>query len=230
MDYTAQRCAVWCGPIFILTFFMALLISGFIPPSPPTATADTIAAMYRDNTTSIRTGMALQIIAAGFQIMFSAVILMQMLRIGRPAKMFALAQFGAGAAGIVLFIYPPLFWSVAAYRPERAPELTLILHDIGWMTFIVPFILGFFQCICVGLGMLADNRPQPVFPRWVGYFCIWAAIALIPGVVAMYFKSGPFAWNGLIVFWLPATIFGVWYIVMTSMLLKAIGAAQRAGE
>jgi len=38
----------------------------------------------------------------------------------------------------------------------------------------------------------------------------------------IFFKTGPFAWTGIIGFWIPAAVFGVWYIVMTVYLLRAI--------
>ncbi len=38
----------------------------------------------------------------------------------------------------------------------------------------------------------------------------------------IFFKSGPFAWTGIIGFWIPAAVFGIWHIVMTVVLLRAI--------
>jgi hypothetical protein len=38
----------------------------------------------------------------------------------------------------------------------------------------------------------------------------------------MFFKQGPFAWNGLFVFWLPFGVFFSWIVIMTALLLKAI--------
>lgn len=222
MRHGVQKAAIWCGPAFIAIFFVGLLCAGFIPPSDPTMSAAEVATLYRNHSGMIRTGMTLQTIAPGFMVMFAAVIAIQLLRIGDQVKVLAFAQLGAGAAGVILFIYPPLFWSVAAYRPERSPELLLLLHDLGWMTLIVPFILAFFQYLATGLAILGDERPEPLFSRWVGYVNIWVAISVAPGPLAMFFKAGPFAWDGLIVFWLPASVLGTWTIIMTISLLKAL--------
>jgi hypothetical protein len=35
-------------------------------------------------------------------------------------------------------------------------------------------------------------------------------------------RSGPFAWNGLLAFWLPFSVFGVWMIVVSVLLLRAL--------
>ena len=40
------------------------------------------------------------------------------------------------------------------------------------------------------------------------------------------FRTGIFAWTGLVGFWIPAAVFGTWYLVMTWVLLRAI--AQEA--
>jgi hypothetical protein len=45
-----------------------------------------------------------------------------------------------------------------------------------------------------------------------------------------FFKSGPFAWNGALVFWLAGSTFFVWFIVMTVTLLKAIRQEQESAR
>ena len=74
---------------------------------------------------------------------------------------------------------------------------------------------------------MADCGKQPVFPRWVGYFNFWVGLLFVPGGMITFFKSGPFAWNGIIAFWIPASVFGTWFLVMTPMLLKAIQQQAR---
>jgi hypothetical protein len=41
-------------------------------------------------------------------------------------------------------------------------------------------------------------------------------------------RTGPFAWNGLFVFWIPLSIFCAWIIVASTLMLKAIGRQSRA--
>jgi hypothetical protein len=83
-----------------------------------------------------------------------------------------------------------------------------------------PPIVG--PLVAIALATFADRRPRPVFPRWVGYYNLWMAFLLLPASLIIFFKKGPFAWNGLLGFWLPAAAFGSWYLVMTVVVLRAI--------
>lgn len=76
----------------------------------------------------------------------------------------------------------------------------------------------------VGLAILRDGSPQPLFPRWVAYLNFWVGFPFFPASLALFFKTGPFAYNGAIAVWLPAGIFFLWYGVMTFLMLKAIQA------
>ena len=53
------------------------------------------------------------------------------------------------------------------------------------------------------------------------------------GGLAVFFKDGPFAWNGIIGFYVPLTVFAIWVLVTTFVLTKAIkrqAAEDRAGR
>ncbi len=58
--------------------------------------------------------------------------------------------------------------------------------------------------------------------RWVGYFNIWAGLLQIPGAMMPFFKTGPFAWDGLFAFWMPLVVFSLWIYVDTWAVLRAI--------
>jgi hypothetical protein len=44
----------------------------------------------------------------------------------------------------------------------------------------------------------------------------------VPACLLTFFKTGPFAWNGLLAFWVPATVFGLWFWVVGFAVIKAI--------
>jgi hypothetical protein len=54
------------------------------------------------------------------------------------------------------------------------------------------------------------------------------ALGFLPAGLMTYFKTGPFAWNGILAFWLPLVAFAIWFNVMFIALQKAIKEQQEA--
>ena len=218
-----QRLCAWSGIVAIVLFFAAFFIAHFVPPPGPYLTQEQVAAMYQQNATGIRVGMVCMMASTMFVSPVVAVISIQMKRMEGATPILAYTQMSTGTVGIVTLLLPPIMFLITAFRPDRAPELTYLMNDICWfMTAIAwpPFVM---QYITVAIAILRDKRPQPLFPRWVGFFNIWIAVLFLPGGwLLAFFKSGPFAWNGIFTFWLPGGLFAVWFVVMLIALLPAI--------
>lgn len=86
-----------------------------------------------------------------------------------------------------------MIFMVAAFRPDRSPELTIILNDFAWIPFIVNFPPALLQCLAISGAVLTDRGETPVLPRWVGYYNLWTATDFIPAGLLIFFKHGPFA-------------------------------------
>ncbi|MHB8693131.1 MAG: hypothetical protein ACYDHH_17985, partial [Solirubrobacteraceae bacterium] len=151
---------------------------------------------------------------------FAAVVAVQMRRIERDAPVLSLTQFAAGTGGILLFLMEAIFWSVAAYRPNRDPQITLVLNDIAWFFTVMPVALIIVQALTIGIVILSD-RTEVVFPRWLGYFNMWVAVLYIPGGTIIFFKNGPLAWNGVLAFWVPASVYSSWFVTMAIHTARA---------
>ncbi len=63
--------------------------------------------------------------------------------------------------------------------------------------------------ITMAIAIFGDRHETPVFPRWLGYLSLWMAFIFIPGEL-IFFYDGPFAWNGLFLFWMAGVVFGMW--------------------
>jgi hypothetical protein len=122
-----------------------------------------------------------------------------------------------------------MLFAVTAFRPDRATDSTLLLDDMSWLFLVMPWPPFMVQNFAFAFAILSDDNPIPVFPRWLAYLNIWAPIVFTPGAIIQFFKSGPFAWNGIFAFWLPAIIFGIQFVVNTVWLLKAINSEAREG-
>ena len=83
--------------------------------------------------------------------------------------------------------------------------LIVLLSDLGWITFLMPFGTFVVQNFAIGFAILVDKSALPVLPRWIGFFTIGVAILCLRGALLTLFKTGPFAWDGLFVLWVPLT-------------------------
>jgi hypothetical protein len=231
---TFQKFCAFSGIICVLLFFGGFVFAGFLPPLSPTMSADQVATHYQTHTSGIRLGAGLIFLSSMFYVWFTAVVAGQMRRIPGVHQTVVNASLVGGAFGCVTFLVPALLFAVTAFRPDRSPDSTLLLNDMSWIILVMPWTPFMPQFFSFAFAILSDSRPQPLFPRWLAYFNIWVELMFTPATVLPFFKSGPFAWNGLFVFWLPATVFTALFIINTIWLIKAINAETRdalaAGE
>ena len=230
MNKTAQLLCAWSVLVFLALLAIGWWpLAGFLPPIASSLDAQAVAEIYQNHTAAMRTGFLLIVLGSGFYVPFSAAIATQMQRIEGVNSVLAKTQMGAGIMVVTLIIMPVLIWSVAAYRPERAPELTQLLNDLGWICLIMPASPAMVQVMAVGIAALIDKSPTPVYPRWIGYLGLWLAVIFLPGLLLTYFKTGAFAWNGVLAFWLPVSLFFGWMILMAWMTHRAIVNQPDAG-
>ncbi|MCV7412559.1 hypothetical protein AWC05_18235 [Mycobacterium florentinum] len=227
-----QTFCAWCGPAFVVLLFGGWgLMGGFIPLIPPSYQAEQVAAAYGESVSVHRLGTLLALIGIFLTIPFFFAISMQIRRTELRVPSLAILQFASGIIVTVVLIIPMLLFIGGLFRPERPPELTKLVNDLSYVMLILPWPPIFGQLGALIVAIFHDRSAAPVFPRWLGFFNLWVALLLLPASMIIFFKTGPFAWTGVIGFWIPAAVFGVWYIVMTIVLLRAIRdeAASDAG-
>lgn len=217
-----EQITVWSGAVYILFMMLGIMpLAGFFPSQPPAYDANQIAEIYRSNTTGIRIGMVFVLIASMFYIPWTALLAKTLARIeGRPG-ILCYSQIISGTTNVLLTAYPAGWWLIASFRPERNPEIIQLLNDTGWLQFLGVICPFYFVVVTLVIGSLCDSGDDPILPRWVGYFNLWFLLTLFPLNVIFFFKSGPFAWNGLFGFYLPFVIFWFWFVVMTPCLRRA---------
>ena len=222
MNIRNQLICAWSAVGFTLICVAGFLFANFIPPISPHLSAEEVAAIYRENALSLRFGILLIMSSAGFICSFAAALAVQMKRIEGDLAPYTFAQLGAGCISTLVIVFAGVFWTGAAFRPDHDPELTRMLNDLGWITLLMTFAPFIIQNIALGLCILSDKQAEPVFARWVGYYNLWVAVLFVPGGLLTFFKTGPFAWDGLFVWWVPVAVFFTWYLAMFYLLLGAI--------
>ncbi len=218
-----QLISLWTAPVFGVVFVIAFLaFPGFFPPMSPEMTADQVAAFYRDNAALIRFSMITYNLCGIMLVPFFMVVVIQMKRMATQSHVFAYCYLTAVVSGATIFALADIFYLVAAFRPDRAPELVMLLNDMAWILFIAPVGMIVAQNLLLGLAIYFDNGPNPVFPRWVGHYAIATALAIAPATLAAVFKTGPLAWDGAVSFWLRNGAYAVFVIVMFVVLRSVL--------
>src|SRR5262245_56299756 len=125
----------WTLPVVAIIWLGAfLLFPGFMPPMSPTMPADQVAAFYRDNQSEIRASMILFNWFGVGLIPVLILLVMQIRRMAHRTPIFSYCMLGCVAGGPTLFLIANVCWLLAAFRPERNPELTQLLNDFAWIT------------------------------------------------------------------------------------------------
>lgn len=230
MNTTAQRISLWITPFFGGVLLIAVLaFPGFWPPMSPQLTAEQVAEFYRQNSTMIRFSMITLNLCAIMLVPFFMVIVVQMKRMATPSTVLAYSYLAAVSTGATMFAIADIFWLVAAFRPERDPQLTMLLNDFAWFIFVAPVGFVVVANLILALAVWLDSRPEPVFARWVVVVNLVAAAAMTPAVGSVIVQSGPFAWDGVVSFWLRWGAFVVYLVLMFVAVHGAI-RRQRAEE
>jgi hypothetical protein len=223
MDVRAQRISLWITPLFGAILLLAFVsFPGFLPPMSPQAPAEEVAEFYQQNAAMIRFSMITFNLCAIMLVPFFMTIVLQIKRMALPSHLLAYCYLCGIAGGATLFAIADIFWLIAAYRPDRNPELVLLLNDMAWLIFIAPVGMVVVANLCLALAILLDARPHPIFPRWVAYVNIATAAAMTPAACAVIFTTGPLAWDGAVSFWLRIGAFVLNVAVMFVVLRSAI--------
>lgn len=219
----AQWVCLWTGPAVGVVLLVALLaFPGFWPPLSPTLPAEQVAAFYAENTSWIRFSQVTFNLCGIFVVPFFMVIVMQMKRMKAQSGVFAYCYLTAVVSGATIFALSNIFFLVAAFRPERNPDLVMVLNDLAWIVFIAPIGMVLAQFVLLALAVHFDDGPDPVFPRWVGPYSLATGLAMIPSAGAAVFHTGPLAWDGILTFWLRNGAFALFVIVMFFVLRNTL--------
>lgn len=234
----SQRAILWWGIGLALVYTVALIfLLGQVPTKDPSWSSQQVAAWYSDNHDKIRWGAVIAGWTSAFMMPILAVVAIQMARVETGgAKIWSALSLVSGALMSIFLMLPPLFWGVAAYTKDRVnPEVTAVMHELGTLTLTTTD--QYYIFLWVGVSVLCFRSatakvPNNPFPRWWGYLSLWITLMFEAGAFAFIPRSGPLAWNGLLVFWSPLSLFGVWISVQCWLIFRALRqqvAAKEAG-
>jgi hypothetical protein len=222
---------MWMGPAMAVIFGIGFFpIAGFIPPPSPAASAAEIVAWYSNNLTGIRLGTVIMMFGAVLIAPWGVALAVHTARTEKGFPLFACLQIMC--VGVVMFtiVLFTLLWAVASFRVgETSPQTTQMLNDTAYFLLLFdwsPFCLWVATFAVV---IFRDRGEPPVFPRWAGYLNIWVILLSLPGGILVFFKHGPFAYNGLLACYFVVGVFFVWLVVMTILGFRATQRSDQSG-
>jgi hypothetical protein len=225
MSRRTELTFVWLAPVGLVLLMIGFWpLARYIPPPSAADTAVQVAHFYQHDTTAIRAGLLIVFVSFMTYVPLVAVITRLMLCRSRDT-MLAWLQLGAGTGSWLFLMIPTMVLSAAAFRPGRSPDVTQALHDIGWFFFFMGFVPFVVQSIAITVFVFedtADPRGRPVFPRWVAYFGIVFEVLFALGGLCTFFKTGPFAFQGVLTYWIPLAMYGAEILVMSWVCHQAI--------
>jgi hypothetical protein len=218
-----QLWSTYCGfgAMFCLIVGWVLL-AHFVPPPSPHWSALHIDHFFAQHRTGIRIGMIICFFGCALFLPWWATVAVQVKRIEGRFSPFAYVQIAGAACFVIEFLFPLTFWANAAFRNSTSPELVQKLNDLAWIPFLGLVSTAVVQTFAFSIAVLQDQREKPLFPRWFAYYSFWSALLYCPAGLIIVFKTGPFAWTGIISFWLVFIVFSAWVIVTTFMLMFAV--------
>jgi hypothetical protein len=222
----------WCGVAYVVLLFVGwFVVAGLFPMHRPSASAEEIARFYHHDVISIRLGMIMVMWAAAVFIPFTATMADYVARFeGRDGPLSRIMTM-AGYANAMLTFYPPLWWIASTWRAdERSADTTRLLNDVAWLQFIGGLSLIMPMFVVMTVVVFNDRSAEPVFPRWLGYQSIMTFLLCLPDQLLFFFKTGPFAWNGVLGFWVPATVFSTWFISIFYCIRRSVLTEMRTVE
>lgn len=219
------RACAMAGPIFLGAFLICWGWLGYnIPPIPADHTADQLAEHFRTNYNHVRAGMAGAMLFGCFYLPWTLSITKVMEKIN-PHKndIVSTLQMWGGGLTVVPLITSSVFWLTGSYRPEvLSPMILQMLYDQGWLLIDMFYFITTIPMVAIGVAGLTDQRAKPLFPRWACWYSIWAGLSFLFELLMPFFKTGLFARQGWLNFWVEFLVWFIYILLITFYVLKAI--------
>lgn len=225
-EFGLWRLCLWTGPLFMAVFIVFWGVMGHnIPPWNGDLPAATIAEWFRSESNTIRLGMVVAMTTAPLYCVWGLGIGRVMSRVvPKDSLLIDLQVWGAGMTVIPILVTTS-FWLAGAYRPDALPDTTLqMLYDMAWLLIDLAYFTTSIQLFAAGAAFLKDNRVQPLVPKWLAWYGIWVGFMFIAECLMPFFKTGPFARDGVLNFWIE---FSIWFVWCPSLTLALLGAVRR---
>jgi hypothetical protein len=214
-------------PAFYTLFgIVFVILTRLMPPPAPTKSPAHVADWILGHRTSLQVGLVILFLSIGLSTMTTGLVVVQMRRMTGAGRWLAFGYLGALAVAVLPgCLFCGLMYALAAFRPDRPVAIMSLLYDAGMISFVGSLGCFIGQYLTFVIAVFRDRNQ--IFPLWFGYWSIWAGVTEIVAAPAWIYRTGPFAWNGLLAFYQGTVIWVSWQIGLTVLLFRAIRRQER---
>ncbi len=222
-----QFLSACCGPAFLVTFVLFWGVLGHNVPNPaPSLTAAELADRYASNLGEIRLGFIISMISVCLYMPWCSYLSARLQQIEGKYPTLANLQLIGGALTVMVVSFSACFWAIAAFRPDRNPDLIQFATDSGWLIIDLQYACTTLQMVAFALAVLADKKGQAsgktLMPNWACYLTIFCAVSFFPASLTGVLKTGPFAWNGVMSYYFPYFCWLCWETTASYFMIKDV--------
>ena len=215
-----QKAAIMCGFAFLAFIGIGWLGVGhfYAPAHADLSLAETLQYFTQDYAWQNIWGNSCIIIAAAFLCPPSIMLGLYYADIEGRRPVWSIAA-GVGGLSIALIIFMNgCMWMSCAYRPWLEAENVQMMSDFAWFAFLLGWV--YLELEMMAVTIVSLNYKNRMIPRWFGFASLVGGLVLMGAQGIAFFQSGPFAYHGLMGFYMPMLVWGCWFIGETVFMLK----------
>ncbi|WP_051342866.1 hypothetical protein [Pseudonocardia spinosispora] len=227
----SQKIGLWCNWVFVaLTAIGWLGIAHFWAPARADLGLEATKMWFGDtHKWGTLIGCSIFYVAAGLLTPGSVAFGIMLSKIEGRYPLWSITTAVCGAFISLIVFFNCCAWIVTAYRPETGADVIQSWYDWAWFAFLLGWIYLALEMAATGVVELMDDRPRPMVPRWFTWLTFLGAFALVCAAGPAFFKSGPFAYHGLLAFYMPVVIWGGYIAVTSWFMLKELDRDSAPG-
>ena len=222
------KIGLWCNWIFVaLTAIGWLGIAHFWAPARADLGLDATKVWFTEtHQWGTIIGCSLFYIAAGILTPGSIAMGMMLAKVEGRWPLWSITMAMCGVFISLIVFFNACAWIVSAYRDDSDASVIQAFSDWAWFAFLLGWIYLAIEMFATAVVELMDHRPEPMVPRWLTWLTIAGGATLIFAAGPAFFKSGPFAYHGLLAFYLPVVIWGAYITLTTWYMLRELKSAR----
>lgn len=220
-----EKRELWIGWWTLVVFYnlyglLFFVITRTQPPPEPGRSPSEVVQWFDDRRHGLLYGYAIVFIVGGATAIMNAMLAYSIRRMS-VSRAFAYSYLVIYAlATLPGMLIMGVVCTVGAMRPDRDPAVMTWLYDFAFLSFegtMGVFLIGSLVWM---VAVLLDKNG--VFPTWFGYLNLCNALTEVVVAPAWIFRSGPFAWNGAIAWWINMGVFITYTAVFLTLLRRLI--------